>query len=103
MDARGWARWWRTVGRPTVVHLLWLEWDPIGIREVDGPANEYDCMADPIGSELRKGAKAADIAVLLGSSASEHFELGPDPEADARAAEALVSWYAVARLDADPG
>jgi hypothetical protein len=96
MDARAWRRWWRVVGRPAVVRLLWTEWDPIGLREIDGPADEYECVADPVGERLREGASAAEIAAVLGSRASEHFGLRPDPDADAHAADALLLWYGTA-------
>jgi hypothetical protein len=96
MNARAWARWWRVVGRPAVVRLLWTEWDPIGIRDVDGAADEYDCVADPVCAKLRQGASAAEVAALLGSSATGHFGLGPDPDADAHAADLLLAWYAAA-------
>jgi hypothetical protein len=103
MDARAWARWWRIAGRPAVIRLLWTEWDPIGLREIGGPADEYDCVADPIGAELRRGASAVEIAAVLGSSATGHFGLGADPASDGRAADALLAWYVAAIGEAPTG
>ena len=98
MDVRAWGRWWRITGRPAVVHLLWIEWDPIGLREMGGPPNEYECAADPVGGALRTGANATQITAVLASQ-REHLGLRPDGAADAHAADAIVTWYAAASND----
>ena len=39
-----------------VAATLWTEWDPIGIRNIGGPSDEYDSYAAGIVGLLKSGA-----------------------------------------------
>lgn len=57
------------------------------------PADEYDCVEGPIGSLLFRDAGEVQVAALLAEHRVGHFGAGPDPEADGRAAAAIIAWY----------
>ena len=80
------------VGRAAVVELLWTEWDPLGLREIGGPTDEYEAIADPVGAGLRTGEGVPEVAAVL-ALCRARWEFEPDTATDARAADALVTWY----------
>lgn len=74
-----------------VARALWETWDPIGMRAMGGPSDEYDAYADAILRLLREGADEAAVARHLLNIATDRMGL-TDTEADARtAARSLLS------------
>lgn len=91
-----WGRWWRLTGHKALLHVLSRDWDPIGFGELL-PRDEYDCVTGPLATLLRQGAGAPELAVRLTDCRTGHLGLGPDEEADQRAARAVSAWYQTAR------
>lgn len=76
---------WRRVAR-----TLWEAWDPIGMRDMGGPGDEYDAYVDEVLGMLRDGADEARLSNRLEALADERMGL-PGTTADAsRAARALL-------------
>lgn len=65
------------------LRVLLNSWDPIGVFDPDdmsgeaGPADEYDCIRDPLISHLLKGDDRAEVAALLRRELTDHFGLEP--------------------------
>jgi hypothetical protein len=59
------------------------EWDPIGVFDHDdgedgsGPADEYDCIRDPLISHLLRGDSRYEVADFLRDELTGHFGLEP--------------------------
>ncbi|MDV3253358.1 hypothetical protein DevBK_18635 [Devosia sp. BK] len=45
--------------------ILWEDWDPIGVREMGGPPDEYDAYAPVVLEMLEAGATETEIAQYL--------------------------------------
>jgi hypothetical protein len=76
---------WRRVAR-----TLWEAWDPIGVRGMGGPEDEYDAYVDDVLRLLRDGADEARLSSWLEALADDRMGL-PGTMADARrAARALL-------------
>jgi hypothetical protein len=57
--------------------LLWQEWDPIGVREIDPnwPNDEYNGYAFEVWMLLKTGASATDIEAYLAGMETSHIGL----------------------------
>ena len=76
---------WRRVSR-----TLWETWDPIGVRGMGGPDDEYDSYVDDVLAMLRQGADETRLSSRLEAIADDRMGL-PGTKADAdRAARALL-------------
>lgn len=45
--------------------ILWEDWDPIGVRAMGGPSDEYDAYAPIVLEMLQTGATETEIAQYL--------------------------------------
>jgi hypothetical protein len=45
--------------------ILWQDWDPINMKDNEGPRDEYESYVPPIFSLKIKGASAEEIALKL--------------------------------------
>ena len=89
--------WWKRSGARELRRILMEEWDPIGVRGVPEAADEYDAYLGQIGSRLRAGATAEDIAAFLTDVEEVRMGLGPSPAARSRnqaLAARLRAWFA---------
>ena len=84
MELADWHMWWKRTGGSELRHLLLEEWDPIGVRDVPEAQDEYDGYLGQIGSRLREGSHAEDIASYLDWAEFEHMGLGATPAARVR-------------------
>ena len=76
--------------RRRVAGALWESWDPIGVRGMGGPDDEYDAYVDEVLAMLREGADEVRLSSRLESLADDRMGL-PGTKADAdRAARALL-------------
>jgi hypothetical protein len=60
-----------------VQRALWTEWDPIGVRSLGGPADEYNGYAAAVLHELNSGSGEIGLARLLQQFETEHMGLEP--------------------------
>ncbi len=76
-----------------VKYILWNNWDPIGLKTVNGsqPDNEYDSYAPGFAKLLAEGADAYKIATRLNQLAEVSMGLQPHPEHSAHVAKLLLS------------
>ena len=73
-----------------VARALWEAWDPIGVRGMGAPDDEYDAYVDEVLEMLREGADEARLSSRLEAIAADRMGL-PGTKADAdRAARALL-------------
>jgi hypothetical protein len=100
MEGSDWYRWFKREGGRQLRGLLMDNWDPIGVRGVPEAIDEYDSYAGRIAGNLRRGADVEFVSTMLRAIRVDWMGLEPDPETDARAARAIVDWYADAmRVD----
>jgi hypothetical protein len=102
MNAREWGRWWRLVGKTGLLDVLAREWDPIGLGALQ-PADEYECVAGPIATLLRRSAPIDQLADTLTEHRTGHLGVDADLTADQRTADELVAWYDREMRNALPG
>jgi hypothetical protein len=102
MDLGEWNDWWKHFGISPVKHVLLLYWDPIGVYGVKYAHDEYDGYVGGIGSRLREGARAEDLAAYLTDVAVDR--MGITPTGSREAATRLEAWFndAMQRLGEDP-
>ena len=67
-------------------------WDPIGVKDEPGAADEYDSYMLPLARKLCEGAAAEDVAAFLGAAESE-MGLRESPRKEATA-DHILRWYA---------
>jgi len=65
----------------TVHKILWEEWDPIGVRAMGGPDDEYDSYVWPIISKITREETVAQIADYLDWVVNENMGLSGDLQA----------------------
>jgi hypothetical protein len=89
-------RWWRERGARELRHLLYEEWDPIGLKNLaEDSSDEYEAYAGQIVRRLRSGADEYEIAELL-----EGFrvDMGLEPAEPPRETGRLIrEWYRASR------
>ena len=61
----------------SVKQTLWQDWDPIGMRQIGGPADEYDSYAPDVLAMLRAGTTEEDLVAHLHSIATTQMGLHP--------------------------
>jgi hypothetical protein len=82
--------------RSSELRALLNDWDPIGV--LGGaelwPADEYDCLIDPLTLRLDRGDGADLLVRYLRHELEDHFGLDPDDQADKieRFAERAIRW-----------
>ncbi|WP_196804139.1 hypothetical protein [Marmoricola sp. URHB0036] len=65
------------------LRVLLNKWDPIGVFDPDdedpdsGPVDEYDCIRDPLISQLLRGDSRDEVAAFLRDELASHFGLEP--------------------------
>jgi hypothetical protein len=94
MEGSEWYAWYKREGGRQLRNLLMDNWDPIGVRGVQEAINEYDTYAGRIADTLRRGADAESVSAMLSTVRVDWMSLQPDPGTDAKAARAIVDWYA---------
>jgi hypothetical protein len=62
-----------------IKRILLQEWDPIGVADTSGAADEYDTYAFQIFTSLHSGATSDSIADYLHWVVSEHIGLPSNP------------------------
>lgn len=82
-----------TEERSAIVRTLLLEWDAIGVADVEECQDEYDCMIGPLLGHLRRGADAVFLRDWIARERVDHFGLDPDGYADRALADALLAWW----------
>jgi hypothetical protein len=74
--------------------LLFRQWDPIGVYEMDGPDNEYQAYLPRFWELVRSGSSEADVIEYLAEIERDRiaFETSDEHRLDiARKAAALVA------------
>lgn len=56
--------------------LLWKEWDPIGVNDMEDAKDEYDSYASQIFVMLKEGRTEADVVSYLNWLETDHIGLG---------------------------
>ena len=84
-----------------VEKTLWEDWDPIGVRSMGGPADEYDSYAPTVLRMLLSGATEEELVAHLYAIETDQMGLeeGPRPH---HAARALLRLLAAERGDPHP-
>ena len=75
-----------------VEHVLWNDWDPIGVNTGDewsAPDDEYNSYAPHIAGLLVKGVEVEKIAKALGKMAESSMGLNASPSHDIKTAKKL--------------
>jgi hypothetical protein len=77
------------------LQALLNEWDPIGVydAETNFPADEYDCLYEPLMSRLRIGQDAKELGDFLERELKSHFGLDPRSSRPQDFAQRVVDWY----------
>jgi hypothetical protein len=52
---------------------LVADWDPLGVVEAGGPADEYDCLVSPLFKVLDQQPSVQEVTSFLVSALDEHF------------------------------
>jgi hypothetical protein len=75
-----------------IERILLREWDPIGVQDFPGAADEYDTYAFQIHAMMHAAtpASAHEIAVYLGRVQSEQMALGLTPELNEDVANMII-------------
>jgi hypothetical protein len=81
LSAEAWADWFSDVGRADVALLLFVLWDPIGVRDEPAAANEYIAYA-PACLEAIRTQDPRGLAERLTEITRTEMRL--DPESTAR-------------------
>lgn len=74
-----------------VRRVLWEEWDPINVRRLNAPADEYDSYVTALVRLLKSGASASDLAKRLVEIEDKEMGLRPDRLRAERAAAILAA------------
>jgi hypothetical protein len=74
-----------------VDRVLWEDWDPIGVRALGGPDDEYRGYVPSILALLRSGATEAELSERLASLRCLSMGLARNDAHDRRAAHILVT------------
>lgn len=94
MEGSEWYAWYKREGGRQLRNLLMKNWDPIGVRGVPEAINEYDTYAGRIADTLRRGADVESVSAMLSTVRVDWMSLQPDSGTHAKAARAIVDWYA---------
>jgi hypothetical protein len=70
--------------------LLWT-WDAIGVRDLDGPEDEYHCMIGPLLHRLHEGLDVDALTAWIAGYREEHIGLPAHPRDDRALAGGLVA------------
>lgn len=62
-----------------VKKALWEDWDPIGVRQMGGPDDEYDSYAPTVVRMLQAGASEDELVAHLHSIATDRMGLDVAP------------------------
>ncbi len=92
VELSDWYRWWNQRGSLELRELLLSEWDPIHVRDADGPDDEYDGYLGQLGGLLRKGGDVGAVAEYL-ASAEHHMGFDTQPDQLRKVAEHIRTWY----------
>ena len=93
MDADDHQLWWNERGARELQEILFVEWDPIGLRQMaDPPRDEYDHYAGQLGRRLRAGATPEEIAAVLDGFRHD-MGLESEPEPPMELARRVRDWY----------
>lgn len=60
---------------PRALLAILDEWDPIGCGDDGPPAGEYDCLAEVVVDELRRGADLEQLRRRINDTLADHFGL----------------------------
>ena len=60
--------------------LLFREWDPIGVHNIDGPEDEYQAYLPHFWTLVKDGASAEEVAAYLGDIETDRIELPTSQE-----------------------
>ena len=63
-------------------HVLLTEWDPIGVRHINGPQDEYDIYLGDILHLLKTNASEVELAIFLRSIEIERMGMSPSSVPD---------------------
>jgi hypothetical protein len=74
-----------------VRRVLWEEWDPIHIRKLNAPADEYDSYIPGLVKLLQIGASARELTAHLVQIEDNEMGLTPNHSRAERAAAMLVA------------
>lgn len=75
-----------------VRRILWEEWDPIGVRSLGGPSDEYDSYAATLSRFVLDGRDEDKIAEHLARLETDAMGLShSDPERNRRVAHLLIA------------
>ena len=69
--------------------ILWEDWDPIGVREMGGPSDEYQSYVPKVVALIASGASETELADHLDAIASDHIGIDDRISAE-RAAKKLA-------------
>jgi hypothetical protein len=95
MDLSEWRAWWKRQGEDELRAILWEDWDPMGMKQLDPtwPRDEYDMYVPRIAGQLRADADLAAIAALLSEFRTQNMGERPNDEADLAMARRISTWY----------
>ena len=74
-----------------VDRVLWEDWDPIGVRALGGPEDEYSGYVGSILALLRSGATEAELSGRLAIIRCQSMGLPRNDAHDRRAARILAT------------
>lgn len=76
------------------LRALVAEWDPLGLLGLGAPADEYDCLINPLMRLLDDGVTAEQVSAFLLREFSGHFgvDFPPDDAERVRFAERARAW-----------
>ena len=75
--------------------VLHRAWDPIGVRGMEGAADEYDSYAPKLLAMLERGAGDQEVADHLTQIEQERMGLQPDREKNADVAAMLRELHSI--------
>jgi len=73
----------------TIRRMLWTDWDPIGINQFSGTADEYDSYVPALVELVRKGASERALFDWLWTLETNHLGLEGDRRNTKQFAEKL--------------
>ena len=74
-----------------VKRLLWEEWDPIGVRSLGGPDDEYDSYALEVWAMIQRSTPAPEIATYLADLETGRIGLSENSGRAGRVAELVTA------------
>lgn len=74
--------------------ILWHDWDPINVRALNGPRDEYDAYVPAVVRMLDSGTSIDAISRYLSQIEAAEMNLKPDAERTTRVATKLIALLA---------